>query len=65
MFFILCHSILSLAGNHISDDIWYRVVQIVTNHEELHAYAAATVLEVLYGTLKRVVGYFEEGCMVL
>ena len=39
--------LISLAGDHISDDIWYRVVQIITNHEELHAYAAATVLEAL------------------
>lgn len=39
--------LISLAGDHISDDIWYRVVQIVTNNEDLHSYAAATVLEAL------------------
>lgn len=33
------------AGEFVSDDIWYRVVHIVTNHEELQvlpAYAGAS-----------------------
>ena len=39
--------LISLAGAHVSDDIWYRVVQIVTNNEQLHAYAANAVLAAL------------------
>ena len=33
----------STAGDHVTDDIWYRVVQIVTNNEDLQAYAAGAV----------------------
>ncbi len=32
--------LISVAGDHVSDDIWHRVVRIVTNNEELQAYAA-------------------------
>jgi AP-2 complex subunit alpha len=39
--------LIALAGAHVSDDIWYRVVQIVTNNEQLHAYAANAVLAAL------------------
>ena len=34
--------LMSLAGEHVSDQIWMRVVQIVTNKEELQVYAAET-----------------------
>ncbi|KAL2832415.1 adaptin N terminal region-domain-containing protein [Aspergillus cavernicola] len=36
--------LLSLAGDHVSDEVWQRVIQIVTNNEELQAYAAQTLL---------------------
>ncbi|TPX34582.1 hypothetical protein SmJEL517_g02852 [Synchytrium microbalum] len=39
--------LITIAGDHVSDDIWYRVVQIVTNVEELQEYAAKTVLNTL------------------
>ena len=39
--------LITIAGDHVSDDIWYRVVQIVTNVEELQEYAAKTVLHTL------------------
>lgn len=39
--------LISLAGDFVSDDIWYRVVQIVTNHEDIQEYAAKTVFEVI------------------
>ncbi len=32
--------LISVAGDHVSDDIWHRVVRIVTNNEDLQAYAA-------------------------
>ncbi len=32
--------LISVAGDHMSDDIWHRVVRIVTNNEELQGYAA-------------------------
>ena len=39
--------LMSLAGEHVSDQIWMRVVQIVTNKEELQVYAAETCLRSL------------------
>jgi len=38
--------LISISGDHVSDPIWHRVVQIVTNHPkgDLQAYAAATLL---------------------
>jgi len=38
--------LISISGDHVSDSIWHRVVQIVTNHPQgdLQAYAAATLL---------------------
>lgn len=39
--------LITLAGDFVTDDIWYRVVQIVTNHEELQDYAASTCYKFL------------------
>jgi AP-2 complex subunit alpha len=39
--------LISAAGDHVSEEIWYRVVQIVTNNPELQPYAARTVLKAL------------------
>lgn len=39
--------LLSLAGDHVNDEVWQRVIQIVTNNEELQAYAAHTLLTYL------------------
>ncbi|CAG8695492.1 10290_t:CDS:2, partial [Acaulospora morrowiae] len=36
--------LISSAGDHVGDEVWYRVVQIVTNNEELQEYASRTVL---------------------
>ncbi|KAK6235114.1 Clathrin/coatomer adaptor [Theobroma cacao] len=39
--------LIDKAGDFISDDIWFRVVQFVTNNEDLQPYAAAKVKEYL------------------
>ena len=39
--------LISAAGDHIGDEVWYRVVQIVTNTEDLQPYAARVVFEYL------------------
>ncbi|RDX55850.1 Adaptor protein complex AP-2 alpha subunit [Lentinus brumalis] len=39
--------LLSAAGDHVGEEVWYRVVQIVTNTEDLQAYAAKVVMEYL------------------
>ena len=36
--------LLSLAGDHVNDEVWQRVIQIVTNNEEIQAYSAHTLL---------------------
>ncbi|KAF9433906.1 hypothetical protein BGZ76_008832, partial [Entomortierella beljakovae] len=36
--------LISSAGDHVGEEVWYRVVQIVTNHESLQEYAAKMVL---------------------
>lgn len=37
--------LISTAGEHVGDEVWYRVVQIVTNTEDLQQYAAKVVFE--------------------
>jgi len=37
--------LISSAGEHVGDEVWYRVVQIVTNTEDLQEYAARAVFE--------------------
>ncbi|EEH45165.1 uncharacterized protein PADG_01315 [Paracoccidioides brasiliensis Pb18] len=53
--------LLSLAGDHVSDEVWQRVIQIVTNNEELQAYAAQHLLGYIKGdchdSLVKIGGY--------
>jgi AP-2 complex subunit alpha len=37
--------LISTAGDHVSDEVWQRIIQIVTNNEELQSYAAQTILQ--------------------
>jgi AP-2 complex subunit alpha len=37
--------LISTAGEHVGEEVWYRVVQITTNTEDLQAYAARAVCE--------------------
>ena len=37
--------LISSAGDHVGDEVWYRVVQITTNTEDLQEYAAKAVFE--------------------
>jgi len=39
--------LISMAGDFVSADIWYRVVQIVTNNEDVQDYAATTCYKFL------------------
>ncbi|KAK4049735.1 hypothetical protein OIO90_005316 [Microbotryomycetes sp. JL221] len=39
--------LISLAGDHVSEEVWFRVVQIITNTEELQEYAARKICEFL------------------
>ncbi|PLW54108.1 hypothetical protein PCANC_06426 [Puccinia coronata f. sp. avenae] len=40
--------LMNTAGEHISDEVWYRVIQIVTNTEELQEYAMQKVFEYIH-----------------
>jgi AP-2 complex subunit alpha len=37
--------LMSQAGDHVGEEVWYRIVQIVTNTEELQEYAARKIIE--------------------
>ena len=53
--------LLYMAGDHVSDEVWQRVIQIVTNNEELQAYAAENILSYVKGdchdSLVKIGGY--------
>ncbi|KAJ7932397.1 adaptin N terminal region-domain-containing protein [Mycena leptocephala] len=54
--------LISAAGDHVGDEVWYRVVQIVTNTDDLQEYAAKVVFEHLkapstHESLVKVGGY--------
>lgn len=37
--------LIAMAGDHVSDEVWQRVIQIVTNNEELQVYASKNSLQ--------------------
>eukprot|EP01090_Pellita_catalonica_P000322 TRINITY_DN10217_c0_g1_i1.p1 TRINITY_DN10217_c0_g1~~TRINITY_DN10217_c0_g1_i1.p1 ORF type:complete len:992 (-),score=177.03 TRINITY_DN10217_c0_g1_i1:33-2840(-) len=39
--------LITLGGESVPDNIWYRIVQIVTNHDDIQAYATAAALSAL------------------
>lgn len=54
--------LIAMAGDHVSDEVWHRVIQIVTNNEELQVYAAQHILEyakaeTCHETLVKIAGY--------
>eukprot|EP00750_Incisomonas_marina_P000502 INCI1040.1.p1 GENE.INCI1040.1~~INCI1040.1.p1 ORF type:complete len:829 (+),score=156.70 INCI1040.1:240-2726(+) len=44
-------TLISTAGDHVSDEIWHRAIQIVTNNEDLQKYAAKKVFDALTPTV--------------
>ena len=54
--------LIAMAGDHVSDEVWHRVIQIVTNNEELQVYAAENTLQYVkaehcHETLVKIGGY--------
>lgn len=39
-------NLIRMAGDHVSEEVWYRVIQIVINRDDVQGYAAKTVFEV-------------------
>ena len=54
--------LIAMAGDHVSDEVWQRVIQIVTNNEELQVYAAQHIANYIkaehcHETLIKIGGY--------
>ncbi|OQR79959.1 AP-2 complex subunit alpha-like [Tropilaelaps mercedesae] len=54
--------LIRTAGDHVGEEVWYRVVQIVINREDVQGYAAKTVFEALQASachenMVKVAGY--------
>ncbi|KAI9886918.1 MAG: hypothetical protein M1823_001287 [Watsoniomyces obsoletus] len=54
--------LIGMAGDHVSDEVWQRVIQIVTNNEQLQEYAAQNTLRYIkqdqcHETLVKIGGY--------
>lgn len=41
-------NLIRIAGDYVSEEVWYRVIQIVINRDDVQGYAAKTVFEVHY-----------------
>lgn len=41
-------NLIRIAGDYVSEEVWYRVIQIVINRDDVQGYAAKTVFEVQY-----------------
>ena len=59
--------LISMAGDHVSDEVWQRVCQIVTNNEELQPYAAKTIFDYIkkdhiHETLVKIAAYILGEC---
>lgn len=39
-------NLIRIAGDYVSEEVWYRVIQIVINQDDVQGYAAKTVFEV-------------------
>ena len=39
-------NLIRMAGDYVSEEVWYRVIQIVINRDDVQGYAAKTVFEV-------------------
>ncbi|XP_051918764.1 AP-2 complex subunit alpha-2-like [Hippocampus zosterae] len=40
-------NLIRMAGDHVSEEVWYRVIQMVINRDDAQGYAAKTVFEAL------------------
>ncbi|KAE9979304.1 hypothetical protein BLS_009933 [Venturia inaequalis] len=59
--------LIAMAGDHVSDEVWQRVCQIVTNNEELQPYAAHTIFDYMkkdhcHETLVKIAAYILGEC---
>lgn len=50
-------NLIRIAGDYVSEEVWYRVIQIVINRDDVQGYAAKTVFEVVF-CLKLLLEYY-------
>lgn len=43
--------LINIAGEHVGDEVWFRIVYIVTNNEDIRAFAAGRVLRSLWNPI--------------
>lgn len=54
-------NLIRIAGDYVSDEVWFRVIQIVINRDDVQGYAAKTVFEVytfLFHSIHSISGNF-------
>lgn len=51
-------NLIRIAGDYVSEEVWYRVIQIVINRDDVQGYAAKTVFEV------RIIGWIQKEIML-
>ena len=44
-------NLIRLAGDYVSEEVWYRIIQVVINTQEVQGYAAKTCFEVCTCTM--------------
>jgi AP-2 complex subunit alpha len=47
-------NLIRIAGDYVSEEVWYRVIQIVINRDDVQGYAAKTVFEVWTCSVDRI-----------
>ena len=52
-------NLIRVAGDQVSEEVWYRVIQIVINRDDVQGYAAKTVFEVSGGVPQDLGDIFE------
>lgn len=58
-------NLIRIAGDYVSEEVWYRVIQIVINRDEVQGYAAKTVFEVGNKSINISVTRSLSGCRTL
>lgn len=54
-------NLIRIAGDYVSEEVWYRVIQIVINRDDVQGYAAKTVFEVSVKTRGSVERWWGRG----
>lgn len=52
-------NLIRIAGDYVSEEVWYRVIQIVINRDDVQGYAAKTVFEVIFYYCKNCITFID------